>query len=82
MMTTFAPIPDHIDPDGRYSPAQVAARLGVTTNALAIWRYYRRGLTFIKAGRSVMYRGKDIIDFEEANTIVCRPEIHRLRPGR
>ena len=61
------------------SPAEVAKRLGVTENALAIWRYYKRGPTYKKFGRSVRYEPEAVIAFEEANEQVCKPEIRNLR---
>jgi hypothetical protein len=61
------------------TPAEVAERLGVTENALAIWRYYRRGPTFKKFGRSVRYEPEAVTAFEEANEQVCKPEIRNLR---
>ena len=61
------------------SPAEVAKRLGVTENALAIWRYYKRGPTYKKFGRSVRYEPQAVIAFEQANEQVCTPEIRNLR---
>ncbi len=61
------------------SPAQVADRLGVTENALAIWRYYKRGPNYKKFGRSVRYEERAIAAFEAANEQVCRPDIRNLR---
>jgi hypothetical protein len=64
------------------TPAEVAERLGVTENALAIWRYYRRGPSFKKFGRSIRYEETAIDEFEAANTQVCRPEVRNLRSRR
>ena len=61
------------------SPAQVAERLGVTENALAIWRYYKRGPSYKKFGRSVRYDEQAVTAFEAANEQVCKPEIRNLR---
>jgi len=61
------------------SPAQVAQRLGVTENALAIWRYYRRGPSYRKFGRSVRYDEQAVLAFEAANEQICNPEIRNLR---
>lgn len=64
------------------TPAQVATRLGVTENALAIWRYYRRGPSFVKFGRAVRYDAEEIQRFMAASTQVCQPEVRNLRARR
>jgi predicted DNA-binding transcriptional regulator AlpA len=61
------------------TPAEVAARLGVTENALAIWRYYRRGPNFFKLGRAVRYDEAEVEQFTQDNTQLCRHEIRNLR---
>ena len=68
-----------LQPGQLLSPAEVAKRLGVTENALAIWRYYRRGPSFKKFGRSVRYEPQAVAAFEAANEQECRPDIRNLR---
>ena len=62
--------------------AEAAEELGVTKNTLAIWRYYRRGPSFFKCGRSVVYLRTEIAAFMEANLQVCNPDIRNLRSRR
>ena len=61
------------------TPAEVAAKLAVTENALAIWRYYRRGPNFFKLGRAVRYDADEIEEFTNANAQICRHDIRNLR---
>lgn len=61
------------------TPAEVAAKLGVTENALAIWRYYRRGPNFFKLGRAVRYDALEVEQFKEDNAQICRHDIRNLR---
>jgi predicted DNA-binding transcriptional regulator AlpA len=61
------------------TPAEVAVKLGVTENALAIWRYYRRGPNFFKLGRAVRYDEDEVEQFKRDNTQECRHEIRNLR---
>ena len=51
------------------TPQQVAERLGVTTGTLAVWRC--NGTTqipYVKIGRSVRYRERDIQTFLDEQT--------------
>lgn len=44
--------------------AQVCRLLGVTSNTLYNWRCARRGPTFLKLGRYVRYRLRDVIEWQ------------------
>ncbi|MDP5131160.1 MAG: helix-turn-helix domain-containing protein [Paraglaciecola sp.] len=51
------------------TPLQVAERLGVTTGTLAVWRC--NGTTqipYVKIGRVVRYRERDIVAFLDGQT--------------
>jgi predicted DNA-binding transcriptional regulator AlpA len=51
-------------------PAHTAQRLGVTRNALAMWRCSQRyQLPFIKIGRLIRYRESDIQAFLHRHTV-------------
>jgi len=50
------------------TPAEVAARLGVTTHTLAVWRCTRQHLKFIKVGRLVRYPESEVARFLEHQT--------------
>lgn len=57
--------------EDRMTPIQVAEALSVTTGTLASWRCTGRyPLPFIKVGRSVHYRGKDVKDFLKKRTVI------------
>lgn len=43
-----------------FSPADVAALIGVDERTLATWRALKRGPGVVKLGRSVFYRRKDL----------------------
>jgi hypothetical protein len=60
-------------------PDQVARLLDVSVNTLAIWRHYRRGPSYVKFGRQVRYPVAVIVQFLEASTKPCDPEIARPR---
>lgn len=50
-----------------YDREEVSRILGVTTGTLAIWACHKKKLPYIKIGRSVRYRRKDIYSFIEKN---------------
>lgn len=60
------------------SPSKVALILGVTTNTLAIWRYYRRGPDYLKIGRQIRYPAVEVEHFLHASIRECNPEIKNL----
>lgn len=52
------------------SPKEAAEYLGVTPETLAVWRCTKRyELPYIKIGRRVMYRVRDISEFIERNIV-------------
>jgi hypothetical protein len=53
-----------LEPALSYSPAETATYLGVTTQTLAKWRCAGRGPSYMKIGRAISYRGRDILAFE------------------
>lgn len=69
----------------RYShllrPEEVASRLGVTVNTLAIWRHYRRGPSFLKIGRQVRYPEELVNEFLNEAVRDCDPKVSR-KPAR
>ena len=42
-------------------PEEVAEMLGVPVGTLANWRYQGRGPAFVKVGRHVRYRRRDVV---------------------
>ena len=58
-----------IFPD-RYSTKEAAEILGVREETLAVWRCTKRyPLPYIKIGRKVFYRGKDLENFIESRLV-------------
>jgi len=51
------------------TPAEAAAFLLTTVGTLAQWRYLRRGPAYIKVGRSVAYRLRDLFDYVEQTRV-------------
>lgn len=52
-----------------YSPAETAKMLAVTPNTLAFWRSQpgRKALPFVKLGKYVRYRHRDIYQWIDSN---------------
>lgn len=59
--------PNH---DELMTPEQAAQFLSLSTTVLGAWRSLGRyGLPYLKLGRQVRYRRKDLVAFLERNTI-------------
>lgn len=54
---------------GLIKPAEAATILLTTVGTLAQWRYLRRGPAYIKVGRSVAYRLRDLLDYVEQTRV-------------
>lgn len=50
-------------------PEEVAEVLGVPVGTLANWRYQRRGPAFVKVGRHVRYRRRDVDSWVERHVV-------------
>lgn len=46
---------------------QLAKKWNMSPGSLANWRCYGRGPKFVKLGRKIVYKQKDIEKFEKAN---------------
>jgi hypothetical protein len=62
-----------IDPDALYSTGPAAKGLDLEASTLEAWRCRGGGPRFIKVGRLVKYRGRDLIAFLDERT--CRNTI-------
>ncbi|WP_235498682.1 helix-turn-helix transcriptional regulator [Arthrobacter sp. Leaf234] len=51
------------------TPSELAARLGKSRPALAQWRYLGVGPQFIKLGRNIRYRRRDVETWLDRQTI-------------
>jgi predicted DNA-binding transcriptional regulator AlpA len=56
------------------SEREVAARWGISVAALRAWRLKRVGPRFLRLGRSVRYRLRDLHIWMEARTVVTHPD--------
>lgn len=56
------------------TPQATAERLGVTVGTLANWRTKNRGPSYLKVGRSVRYRARDLIKWERDRVQLVEPE--------
>ena len=52
-----------------YTPEQVAERGIANYSTLAKWRMARTGPAFIRLGKRVGYRGRDLLDWLESQTV-------------
>jgi excisionase family DNA binding protein len=48
---------------------EAAEKLGVAVQTLRNWRHIRRGLPYVKIGRIVRYREKDLLDYVDQHRI-------------
>ena len=79
MSTTVAPIT--VDPDAAFNENQAAEFLGVSTRTLQAWRVRGGGPRYCKIGRAVRYRRRELVSFQDTNTVSSTAEAdsHRVR---
>ena len=58
--------------EGNLSIVEAAARLGVSPYTLRSWAKYRGRISYIKAGRRLLFRRADLEEFERRNLIEAR----------
>jgi len=58
-----------LDPDALLVEIHAADLLKVSSRTLQAWRANRRGPPFIRAGRAIRYRRRDLIAWMDANTV-------------
>ena len=57
------------DPDTLYGTKDPALEVIAPRQTFAVWRYKRKGPAYIRIGRRVFYRGKDLNDWLESQTV-------------
>jgi hypothetical protein len=57
-----------IDPDALLTEAQAAEFLNLSMRTLQVWRVKGFGPLFVRCGRAVRYRRRDLLKWTEANT--------------
>lgn len=55
--------------DRGLTPDEAAEFLATTRKTLESWRHWGRGPTYLKQGRSVRYRMRDLLAFQERNVV-------------
>lgn len=62
----------HASGNALLTPNQVADRLGVSPNTLAVWRCCKRyPLAYVKVGARVRYRSEDVDRFVQSQVQPC-----------
>jgi Helix-turn-helix domain len=57
------------DPDALLVETHAAQLLNLSARTLQAWRLTSRGPAFVRAGRSVRYRRRDLLAWIDANTV-------------
>jgi hypothetical protein len=57
------------DPDALLVEVRAAELLGLSTRTLQAWRLKGEGPAFVRAGRAIRYRRRDLVSWVEANTV-------------
>jgi hypothetical protein len=68
---TCAMYPAHrlADPDSLLAEVAAAEMLGLSTRTLQSWRIVGSGPAYVRAGRAIRYRRRDLLTWIDANTI-------------
>ena len=61
-----------MESEGNLSLLQAAARLGISPYTLRSWAKYGGKITYIKAGRRLLFRPADLEGFERRNLVKAR----------
>ncbi len=61
-----APLPS--DPDALLTEAQAGSFLNLSVRTLQAWRLRGGGPHYVKCGRAVRYRRRDLVEWIDANT--------------
>jgi len=65
-------LPPELDGFRYMGEKEVAALIGFAVQSLRNWRFLGRGPSYIKRGRSVRYRLKDVLDWMETHRVEPR----------
>lgn len=57
------------DPGAFYSPDDVVSKGFAAKQTLAKWRHEKRGPAYVKSGSRILYSGKDLLNWLEANRV-------------
>jgi hypothetical protein len=74
------PTPTEIESDALLGEVQAARLLNLSVRTLQAWRTKRSGPSFVRAGRAIRYRRRDLYAWMDANTVsTTRPEVTARR---
>ena len=65
--------PFSTDPDVRLTEVQWAEILGLSTRTLQAWRSPGAAPLYVRAGRAIRYRHRDLLTWVETNTTANKP---------
>jgi hypothetical protein len=57
------------DPDALLAEVHAAKLLNLSTRTLQAWRLADRGPAFVRAGRAIRYRRRDLLAWIDTNTV-------------
>jgi hypothetical protein len=60
---------NNIDHDSLLTEVQAADVLNLSVRTLQAWRTKRTGPSFVRAGRAIRYRMRDLVAWMDANTV-------------
>ncbi len=63
------PTPIEVESDALLAEAQAARLLNLSVRTLQAWRTKRCGPAFVRAGRAIRYRKRDLYAWMDANTV-------------
>jgi DNA-binding transcriptional MerR regulator len=69
------PLRKPVDVDALLAEVYAAELLGLSSRTLQAWRTKGIGPAFVRAGRAVRYRRRDLIAWMDANTVLSKKEI-------
>ena len=67
------PVQNTVENDALLAESEVARLLCLSVRTLQAWRISGAGPSYVRAGRAIRYRRRDVIDWIEANTVGARP---------
>jgi predicted DNA-binding transcriptional regulator AlpA len=62
---------EHLDADALLGEMRASQLLGLSSRTLQSWRARNEGPPFVRAGRAIRYRRRDLIAWIEANTVTA-----------
>jgi hypothetical protein len=67
--------PTNMDPDASVTETQAAMFLSVSVRTLQGWRVRGGGPSYVKLGRTVRYRRRALLEFQDGHTVTSTTEV-------